>query len=183
MNICWIIDRDCIPAHDGDPDRIKDVGSVWSSWQAWRAWSSDNVLVYDFSSSQNLVRRGYHQRCNLYIRQDYFSQLGRPNLARVYSGDLDTEFDRQEEVMCMLLAAGSSDIVLLMGFDLAETQSTDAYQRHRNKNYLNAVKRACLGWPDRQWVVVDPPQPPDKSFQDITNLTCDTMDNVLHLLA
>lgn len=183
MNVCWIIDRDHMPGHDDDPSRIKDVGATWSSWQTWRTWSTDNVMTYDFASSQNLIKRGFHQRANLYVKEDYFNQLGRPPQVRLYKGELDTEFDRQEEVMSMLLAAAANDIVLLLGFDLLAIETQDAYQRHRNRNYLTAVKRACMGWPNRQWVVVDSPNDLDKSFLELTNITCDRMENVLHLLA
>lgn len=182
MDVCWIIDRDCLPADDGDIARIKDVGSTWSSWQTWRNWTTDNVMTYDFTAAQNLIKRGYHQRCNLYVRQDYFNQLGRPAQAKLYNGEFDTEFDRQEEVMCMLLAAANADILLLLGSNLKLPETTDAYQTHRNRNYLNAVKRVCLGYPEKQWVVVDSPEDLDKIYETVPNITCDKMANVLKLL-
>ena len=101
---------------------------------------------------------------------------------RFYDGDFDQELDNIEDIVAMHLAAASSDIVLMLGFEFVMPEKvTDRFEQHKITNRHGLVRSAIAGRPLVQWVAVDTDDL-DKSYQTLPNLTCDTMPNVLQLL-
>ena len=79
-------------------------------------------------------------------------------------------------IYALHLANTSDDIILILGFDLI---SIDPDNQHYYGHVLSVIKQN----PDTQWVLVDHPKDLHKNFQDLPNLTCDSLGNVLQLLA
>lgn len=181
MRVCWII-GDNFDDHRINVDQLKNIAPIWGSWRTWRSWQTDNVLCQDFSKAQELITRTFQQVCNLYIPEKHYDALGSPNGVNLYGGEFPTEFDHQDQVIAMHLAAGSHDLVLLLGFDLSAKQSEDRWVQHKWNNYLGAVHGTIRQNQSTQWVLIDHPTEMDKRFTELSNLTCDKFQSVLQLL-
>ena len=182
MRVCWIISEDFASTHI-TPEQLKDIAPSWGSWKTWRAWNTDNVLCHDAVKAQELVQRAFHSVCNFYTANKNYAQLGRPARVNLYEGDFPGALDRPEEIIAMHLVAEQNDLVLLLGFDLAPKKSDDRFETHKNLNYTNAFRATLNTYPETQWVLIDHPEDLDKSFKNVTNLTCDKFENVLKLLS
>ena len=109
--------------------------------------------------------------------------LDRPQGVRLYEGEFVHDLDHHEEIVALHLTAGISEIVLLLGFDFAETElPADRLERHRWLNHRNLIRQAIKDNSDTQWVLVDHAGPIGKDFGELENLTHDTLDNVLATL-
>lgn len=181
MRICVIIAQGY-----NDPlissDVLKDIGSTWGSWQTWRAWNTDNVICNDKAKARDLITRAFQAVCNMYIPKKFYVDLGRPIGVRLYEGEFPSEFDNAEDIVGMHLVAEHHDLVLLLGYDLASADSEDKYKNHKNKNYISAFASAVKMYNQTQWVLVDFDQVPD-NLSDLENITCDSYENMLHLLS
>jgi len=81
------------------------------------------------------------------------------------------------------LAAGVSDIVLLLGFDWAEhPKLEDRLQEHRAHVYRTLVNGVVRNNPAVQFVAVDHPEEFRKDLAQFENLTRDSMVTALSLL-
>lgn len=173
---------DAFAATHIEPEKLKHIGPLWGSWRTWRAWQTDNVLCHDFSKCQELTQRAFHAVCNLYIPNQHFAALNRPNNVRLYDGQFPGEFDHPEEIVSMHLVSDSADLVLLFGYDVSAVTESDKFQRHKQINYLNAFRATLNTYATTQFVLIDHLDPVDKSLQSITNLSCDSFESVLQLL-
>jgi hypothetical protein len=184
MRINWVVSSTYQLDPAVDADAIKNVGPVWGSWKTWRSCATDNVICHEASRAQDLVDRNFQKNCNFYIHETNFVKLGRPPGCRVYGGDFLLEVDEIEDIIALHLAAAQSDIVILMGFKLTGIAGIDdVFELHKKKNYHGLVRGVISAHPETQWVLVDHAEKLDKSYQDLANLTCDTFNNVLQLLA
>lgn len=181
MRISWIIADDFVSPHV-TPEQLKDVGPVWGSWRTWRAWNTDNVLCNEYADAEGLVKRKFHETCNFYVPEKHYAQLNRPKV-NLYGGDFPGALDHPEEIVSMHLVAESSDLVLLLGYDLTEKTFDDKMATHKRLNYVNAFRATLNTYPETQWVLIDHPGDLDKSLTKITNLTCDKFESVLNLLS
>ena len=183
MNINWILANDYVPDPTIDLAQLRACGAFWGGWQTWRASGTDNVICHDTAKARELIHRAFHATCNFYVPNSAYAMLDRPQGVRLYEGEFVHDLDDHEEIVALHLTAGISDIVLLLGFDLAEVElPTDRLQRHRALNYRNLVRQAIKDNPNTQWVLVDHPQPIGKDFGELVNLTQDSMDNVIGML-
>lgn len=182
MKLCWIVADDFASPHI-EPKTLKDLAPIWGSWRTWRAWGTDNVLCDDDSEAQELIQRAFQSVCNLYVPQRHYATLGRPMKVNLYEGSFPGELDHAEEIVAMHLVAESTDLVLMLGFDLTQITETEKLAKHKKINYQNAFRATLNTYPNTQWVLIDHPGDLDKSFQNITNITCDKFENVLHLLS
>lgn len=181
MRVSWII-ADAFASATIDPEQLKSLGPIWGSWRTWRAWNTDNVLCGDLAKSQELLQRAFQAVCNFYVPAKNFALVGRPSGVKTYEGHAPAGQDCADEIVAMHLAASSSDLVLLLGYDLQEITTEDRYQRHTQQNYA-AVFRATLNcYPQVQWVIIDHPGDLQLSVRTIANLTCDQFESVLQLL-
>ena len=177
MNISWVIAE----GYQFDPvfdiDIIKDIGPIWGSWTTWRGCSTDNVICNNSSKAQELIDRGFHKGCNFYIPKLVWQELKCPMGVQSYNGKFEHNMNHTDDIVALHLSSTTADIVLLMGFGLPPM--TTAEDRHYYGHTLSVIKQN----PDTQWVLVDHSADLDKNFQDLPNLTCDTLENVLQLLA
>jgi hypothetical protein len=176
MNINWVLADDIILDPTVQIQRLKDIGSLWGSWRTWRACSTDNVVCHQAAKAQELIDKNFHTFCNFYIPNSLYIILDAPPAVQVYEGNFVHKIDRQDELVAMHLAANSSDIVLLLGFDwsMADPSLVD---------YQGLVEATIVNYPNTQWVVVDQPGSLRPELSKLDNLTTDTMANVLKLMA
>ena len=180
MRISWIV-ADAFNDPTVEPNTLKNIGSIWGSWRSWRAWNTDNVICYDSDKAKDLVKKAFQAVCNLYIREEVFAELEQPVGVNLFGGEFPAEFYGIEEIIAMHLIAGQNDLVLLLGYDLSESELVDTFELHKRKNYLAAFGAAVKMYSTTQWVVLDHPELPD-SLKDLENITCDSYENVLKLL-
>ena len=183
MNISWIVANRTVLDPTVDLEHLKKIGSIWGGWQSWRSCQTDNVICHDQSKAQELIQRQFNHNCNFYIPNSSYVLLDRPARVNLYEGDFIHDVDGHEELVAMHLASGSSDIVLLLGFDWSEKPTImDKLAEHRAHNYRSLVKHAIMDRPTVQWVLVDHLDPVMLSLSNLDNLTTDTMSNVLKML-
>jgi hypothetical protein len=183
MRINWIFSAVYNPPPEIDLERIKSIGPTWSSWRSWRSCQSDNVICHDMTQCKILLNRAFQAVCNFYLPRAYYQDLGRPLGVKLYDGDYKAELDNLEDIVAMHLVADSSDIVLMCGFDLAKPEITDdRYDKHKMVNRHGLLYQTIQSNPKVQWVLVDHDRKLDKAYENLDNLTCDTMDNALQLL-
>lgn len=166
-----------------DIERIKSIGPTWGSWRTWRGCNTDNVICHDSAKAHDLVRRAFQAVCNLYVPKRYYQDLGRPVGIKLYDGDFDHELDHAEDVITLHIISGASDIVLMAGYDLEPLpEIADRFERHKLQNYHGMIRSLIAQNDTVQYVLVDHDPKLDKAYQDLPNLTCDVMANVLKLL-
>ena len=183
MRVSWVFSANYSIDPSIDPERTKSVGPSWGSWRSWRACNTDNVICDDLSKSRELIGRAFQAVCNFYTRKSYYTDLNRPVGVRFYDGEYSQQCADIEDIVAMHLASENSDIVILAGFDLGKiTPPTDPLERHRLINRHGLQYSMIAHSEPVQWVVIDHPAELDKSYQNLSNLTCDTMENVLQLL-
>lgn len=165
-------------------DLIKSIGPLWGSWQTWRGCSTDNVICHSAAKARELLDRAFQAVCNFYVPRSEYEFLGRPVGAKLYEGSYQQELEDIEDIIALHLCAGSSDIVLLLGYDLGPmSEDLGKLDRHRMVNRHGLIRSAIANASQTQWVVVDHPRDLDKAYQTLPNLTCDSMASVLKLLA
>ncbi len=184
MNISWVFAENYSLDPAIDLDRIKNTGPTWGSWRTWRSCGTDNVICHDINKTRELLKRAFQAVCNFHIPKSHFETLIKPLGVRLYDGEFNQETTGIEDIIAMHLAAQNSDIVLLVGFNLAtpELSEDDRFQRHQILNRHGLIRGAISNYAQTQWVVVDHSADLDKAYQSLTNLTCDQMENVIQLL-
>ena len=182
MRINWIVASDMVLDPAISADDLKTVGPIWGSWKSWRGCGNDNVICHDVIKAKQLLTRAFQAVCNLYLPRKYYRDLERPSGAKWYDGDFNQEVQDIEDVIAMHLASESSDLVLLLGFDLSSPRIEDAMRTHRLINRLALIRQIMVSNPDIQWVLIDHAHDMDPAFDNLTNLTRDQFENVLKLL-
>jgi hypothetical protein len=182
VKISWVVAAD----HSLDPtvnvEQMKSVGPIWGSWRTWRACATDNVICHEQQKGRELLDRAFQAVCNFYIPRNLYEVLARPMGVRLYDGDFDRELDNIEDIVALHLAGASSDIVLVVGFDWTLPEDvSDRFERHKITNRHGLMRSVISGSAQTQWVAIDSIRM-DPSYQTLTNLTCDRMENVLQLL-
>lgn len=185
MNVSWV----AASGHVFDPtveiEKIKSVGPIWGSQYTWRSCETDNVVCHDLQSAEILISREFHRRCNFYTYKDNYQSLGRPQGIHLYANtvNFDLEIDRIDDIISMHLAAASSDVVLLLGFDFTTADdSANRFDLHKSTNWRRMARGCMVQNAETQWVAVDHSADFDEIYTELSNLTCDKMTNVLKLL-
>ena len=177
LSISAIIDSNASDATKWIAD-IKEHVPTWGSVSTWQSWKTDNVVVSNYSEAVGLLKRKFQQQCNLYLPQNLYADLERPLNVKLFNGSALDDIHQPDQLIAMHLTGMSSDIVLLLNFDLAEYTITDKYQNHLRKKYLSQVLIAINAYPLVQWVCVDHTKKLHNSFKDLPNLTIDSVKNV-----
>lgn len=165
-------------------DVIKGIGPLWGSWQTWRGCGTDNVICHSAAKARELLDRAFQAVCNFYLPRSEYEFLKRPVGVKLYEGSYQEQLDDIEDIIALHLCASSSDIVLLLGYDLGSIpDDLSKLDQHRMINRHGLIRSAIAGSSQTQWVVVDHPRELDKAYQILPNLTCDSMASVLQLLA
>jgi hypothetical protein len=182
MNISWVL-ADSTPADPAvDINGLKQLGAFWGSWRTWRAWQTDNVICYDQSKAAELIKRNFQTNCNFYIPNAVYTSLDRPEGVRLFEGAFVHDVDRQEEIVAIHLAATTSDIVLLFGFDLTELEpNPDRLLAHKAHHHRNHIRQAIKDFNQIQWVVVDHAGALDPNLAILDNVVTDNLQAVLSL--
>jgi len=184
MNISWVLADSVILDPTQDIASLKNIGALWGSWCTWRAHQTDNVICHSQSKAAELTKREFQKHCNFYIPNSVYSDIGRPSGVRLYEGDFVHDVILQEEIVAMHLAASTSDIVLLLGFDLTKfSPNPDRLLANQAQHHRNLIRQAINDYAHVQWVVVDHPMELSKDLIELENLTTDTMINVIKLSA
>ena len=182
MNISWVIADSAELDPTQNIDALKKLGPIWGSWRTWRAYQTDNVICHNQIKADELVKRRFQERCNFYIPESVNVSLGRPGGVRLYAGDFVHDVIRQEEIVALHLAATTSDIVLLLGWNLTKLKSTsDKLESNQAQHHRNLFHQAVKDYAQTQWVVVDHAETLAPSLIALENLVTDTMDTVLAL--
>ena len=184
MRVNWIFGADWTPRSDIDMDRVRDIAPSWGSWRSWRACGTANVICHDPVQARKLLDRAFQAVCNFYLPRNQFLEVGRPTGVRLYDGEYLAETQDLEDIIAMHFVIPNSDIILLAGINLASpTMPPDPMAQHRLRNRMGLIRSAMANNAQIQWVLVDHSEYPDPAFLDLSNLTRDTMENVLKLLA
>jgi len=161
---------------------LKDKVPMWGSVATWHQWKTDNVIVNRYAEAVGLLKRNFQQQCNLYIPQQLFADLRHPSNVKLFNGTELNDIEQIEQIIAMHLVGGNNDIVLLLGFDLSDSEIADKYQNHLRKKYLNQIVVAINAHPDTQWVCVDHQTKIPNRLKDLTNLTFDSIKNIQGIL-
>ena len=182
MNISWVLADSVILDPTQDIASLKDIGALWGSWCTWRAYQTDNVICHSQAKATELIKREFQKHCNFYIPNSVYSSIGQPSGIRLYEGDFVHDVVRQEEIVAMHLAASTSDIVLLLGFDLTKfSPNPDRLLANQAQHHRNLIRQAVKDYAHVQWVVVDHPDPLDPNLANLDNIVTDTLQAVLAL--
>jgi len=180
MRISWVLANQTHLDPTVDISQLKDIGSIWGGWQTWRSYQTDNVICYDPTKAAELLKRNFQQKCNFYLPNNQYQFLGRPEGVRLFEGEIKHEVDNVDDLVSLNLASTVSDVIAILGFNLEELEETpDRLAHHKKFNYQNLIYRTIEDNPEVQWVIVDHPGPLAKIFGKLTNLTQDTLDNIL----
>lgn len=177
MNIAWVLAEHSLLPADVPNDLMRQLAPIWGSWRNIRGFGVDNAICYDSAQSHRLLDQGYADLCNLYVSLEVKKDVENPRV-KVFGGSLDFDIDSRDDIVSLHLAASTNQIVLLIGFDLAEIKNST----QKRQDYLELVYQTMNQYPGVQWVVVDHPQPLWSKLQGLSNITCDSMTNVLNLL-
>jgi hypothetical protein len=182
MNISWVLADSVVIDPTLDLALLKNVGAFWGSWRTWRACQTDNVICHDQALAADLIKRDFQFNCNFYIPNSIYASLDRPPGVRLYQGDFVHDVDRQEEIVALHLAAGTSDIVLLLGFNLAElAPDSDRLKSHQAHHHRNLLYQAIKDTQQVQWVIVDHLAKLDPNLSSLDNVVTDSLQAVLAL--
>jgi len=180
MNISWVFSDATDLDHTVNLTKLKNIGSFWGSWRTWRAYQTDNVVCHTMTKADELIKREFHKACNFYIPNSIYTTLDRPSGVHLYEGDFIHDVDHQEEIVAMHLAASTSDIVLLIGFDFSEQEKNlDKLLEHRAHNYRSLTKQAIKDNPQVQWLIINHPSKIRIDLTELDNLSLDSLENIV----
>jgi hypothetical protein len=181
--ISWVLADSVVLDPTQDIGELKRLGKFWGSWRTWRAYQTDNVICHDMVKASDLVQRQFQNSCDLYIPDSVHASLERPEGVQVYAGEFVHDVVRQEEIVAIHLAATTSDIVIMLGWDLTELPANpDRLLANQAQHHRNLVRQALTDYNQIQWVIVDHPGPIDPNLADLDNVVTDTLATVLNLI-
>lgn len=180
MNINWVLANSAHIDPSVEISKLKELGSFWGGWRTWRACQTDNVVCNDQVKCAELLKRDFNKGCNFYIPNSVYLDLGRPQNVKLYEGTFIHEVDDQEDIIAMHLAASTSDIVLLLGFDFSEQpRFEDKLIEHRAHNYRSLTKQVMVSNQNIQWVVINHEKEFRKDLLGLPNLQKDNLQNII----
>jgi hypothetical protein len=183
MNINWVLANHVNLDPTVDLAQIKSIGSIWGSWRTWRACQTDNVICHSGTQARELIEKRFPDVCNFYVSNEIYTALKNPDRVRSYGGEFSHDVAEQDEIVAMHLAAGVSNIVLLLGFDwTAQIGPSNNEKKLLRHNYINLVREAMAGNAQTQWVLIDHPGKLVSELASLPNLTQDTMTAVIGML-
>jgi len=181
--ISWVLSDSVVLDPTQDIEELKRVGTFWGSWRTWRACQTDNVICHDQVKADELIQREFQKLCNLYIPESVSASLDRPEGVKVYAREFVHDVVRQEEIVAMHLAATTSDIVIMLGWDLTKLDvNPDRLQANQAQHHRNLLQQAFITYDQIQWVVVDHKGPMDPNLTNLDNVVADTLVTVLNLI-
>lgn len=182
MNISWVLADAVVLDPTHNVDVYKKIGPFWGSWRTWRGCQTDNVICHDQAKAAELIKRRFQEHCNFYIPNSVYTSLDRPAGVKLYAGDFAHDVLQQEELVGLHLAATTSDIVLLLGWNLTDLESNpDRLKAKQEQHQRNMIRQAFITYDQVQWVIVDHPEPIDPNLGKSGNVVSDQLETVLKL--
>jgi hypothetical protein len=182
MKISWVLADSVVIDPTQSIEALKRLGAFWGSWRTWRAYQTDNVICHNQIKAAELIKRNFQKQCNFYIPSSIHIALERPSDVQLYAGDFVHDVIRQEEIVALHLAATTSDIVLLLGWDLTELQpNSDKLQANQALHHRNLLHQALKDYNEIQWVVVDHVGKLSPNLANLDNVVTDNLQAVLAL--
>ena len=184
MEIAWALPQGYTPTEELTADKLKEIAPIWAPYEVWpRVWH-DNVITNDFDVARNLMSHGFDKQCNLWINDDFYVGLNRPDSVNTYTWSDSVEIENKEELLALQLASSRYDIILCVGWDIHSTAEykPNTIEKHMRQNYLNYLT-AIVKQSETQFVFIDLKgnnQHPGLTEQD--NFSMDTLENTLELL-
>ena len=140
------------------------------------------MICHDQAKATELIKRDFQTRCNFYIPNSVYVAAERPTGVRLYAGEFVHDVIRQEEIVAVHLAATTSDIVLLLGWNLSRLRlNTDKLLANQEQHHRNLLLQAFKDYDQTQWVVVDHTGDLDLNLTKLDNVVTDNMAAVLAL--
>ena len=181
MKINWVFANDTVMDPTEDVAALKASGQFWGSWKTWHTCKTDNIICYDSSEADKLIRKRFNQVANmLYLPVKCEEKFGVLPKVTYFHGEFQHDVINHDEIIAMHLASVSSDIVILYGFDWST--EADATMGIKLTNYRNLVSEVIRSSPKVQWVVVDHIGKLFSELDGAENILMDTMKNVKSLL-
>lgn len=175
MNINWVLANQTVLDPLVDLESMKNIGSIWGSWHTWRGCQTDNVVCHEVTKAQELIQNSFHTLCNFYIPSSVYP-IDRPPRVKSYGGDFDRHVDHPEELIAMHLASSTSDIILMVGFDLTEKTGPE-------RDRLGLTYSIIKNTPNVQWVLLDHAGPIWHELTNLPNFTQDSLHAALSMFA
>jgi hypothetical protein len=85
------------------------------------------VICWDPQQATQLVAQGYSAICNLFIHQNIYDELDKPEGVREYGGEFVHAVDSHDDVVGMHLVASAADVILMVGFDFTKPNADQFY--------------------------------------------------------
>jgi hypothetical protein len=180
--ISWVLADSAELDPTQDIEDLKRIGPLWGSWKTWRAYQTDNVICHDQSKATELLQRNFQNSCNFYMPDSIYASLDRPGGVKVYAGEFVHDVIRQEEIVAMHLAATTSDIVIMLGWNLVKIKpDADLLRANQIQHHRNLIRQAFIDYDTTQWVIVDHADQIDANLAQCPNVVVDTLSTVLNL--
>jgi hypothetical protein len=182
MKVSWVISQITPPAF-ADPELIRSIGPAWGSWHTWKNYKTDNIICTDLTEAKMLMQRAMHAVTNFYIPRDFYSELGRPVGLKMFDGQFKGPAHKnKDDVVALNLTAQTSDIVLMLGFNLAPIETEDKIEKVIEQAYQMNVRSVIRDNLNVQFVLVEYQHELAKVFTELENLTQDGLQAVIEML-
>jgi len=182
VKIGWVISEHIKPkAVDIEP--IKNIAPTWGGCMLYDSYAIDNVICHNFQQSKKLIKRQIQDSCNFYISETNYVSLSRPSNVKFYNGEFkDDNINHKDEIVAMNIASQLYDVVLLLGFSFAKPKTKDKLEKHKILAYQHNVKTIIKDNESVQFVLINYRGKLSKEYDEIGNLTRDSLSNVLQIL-
>lgn len=181
-SICWALSDSVSLTPTIDSNDLKKIGPIWGSWRTWRAYQTDNVICHDQVKAAELIQRDFQSRCNFFLPESVHVSLDRPSGVKIYAGEFVHDVIRQEEIVTLHLAATTSDIVIMLGWDLSKFEPVgDKLRNNQAQHHRNMIRQAFAIYDKVQWVIADHEGELDPEIAKLPNLVIDSLSGVLEL--
>lgn len=172
MRTAWVISESMQLLPTKTYGKLQDIAPTWGSWCTWREFNTDNCTCGEIRKAQELLSRAFQGVTNFYLPSSYYQELGKPLGVKTFEGSPRIDVELQDDVIATSIASQQYDLVLMLGFDLSQPEA-----------YSDQMYAIIQGNADCQFVQIDAVKTPPERYQNLTNFTCDTYENVLQLLS
>jgi hypothetical protein len=182
VKIGWVLSEQ-IGKKVANIDILKDVAPTWGSCSIYDSYNVDNIICNDIKQAERLIQHNIQNGVNFYMPQDNFSTLGNPPNVKTFQGAFsDENINFKDDIVAMNVVTSTYDIILLLGFKFTKPKPKDIkLTQHTQLAYLHNMKTIIESNEDKQFVLVNYKGKLSKDFDDIENLSRDSLTNVLEL--
>ena len=183
MKIAWLFSEQLAKTAKLDESAIKENAPTWGSCTVLGQFPVDNIICNNIKTVKALVDRDVQKQTNLFVPQKHINQLGNPPNLKGFQGEFkDTNINFKDDIIGLNIVASMYDIVLLVGFKFTKPKSKDKLVQHKQFAYIHNVQTIIKQNPDKQFVLVNQKGKLSAEFDELENLTRDSLSNVLELI-